>query len=148
MDKLKKLLLLLLLLLKISPSDCDLILSFLSKPKFVAPLLFIPFLNENVHASDNTLVGDPIMLIFASSCNILGGSSRLLAGGVNVDLGFPGASSHWNGIEADGRSGGVCMCRSLALQNGSLDSVSLGVEFGSLSSSALKPMSLAHPREC
>lgn len=89
------------------------------------------------------------MVILASSCSNLGGRSRHRAtlllvdgevaaeedgGGASaVTLGFPGASSHRNGIETDGRSGGVCMCTgSLGLQlYGSLCRVSLGVEFGS-----------------
>lgn len=89
------------------------------------------------------------MVILASSRNNLGGRSKHLtalfleavwvaaaadggaAASSPVALGFPGASSQWNGIETDGWSGGVSICMGSFSLHGSLDKESLGVEFGS-----------------
>lgn len=86
-----------------------------------------------------TVVGEGILVILTASVISLGGRSRDLAifdlhDGVAAApamvRGFPGASSHWNGIEAKVWSGGVNKPGGSGVLVGSEYKQSFGVEFG------------------
>lgn len=86
------------------------------------------------------MVGEGTLVILASVSS-LGGSSKHLAAVLGLDelvaqaRGLPGASSQWNGTEAEAWIGGVSMPGGSEGLLGSEYRESLGVDFGAASTS-------------